>query len=127
MRIAHTMIRVADLDESIDFYTNKLGLELVSRDELPGADATLAFIRDPESGHEIELTYNHDGRDYDLGDAFGHIAFYVADVDATVAQWRERGVPVSLEPLVIGNGMKIAFVTDPTGYALELIEKPEAA
>ncbi|MFW6191379.1 MAG: VOC family protein [Thiohalospira sp.] len=127
MRIAHTMIRVADLDESIDFYTNKLGLELVSRDELPGADATLAFIRDPKSGHEIELTYNHDGRDYDLGDAFGHIAFYVADVDATVAQWRERGVPVSLEPLVIGNGMKIAFVTDPTGYALELIEKPEAA
>ena len=127
MRIAHTMIRVADLDESIDFYTNKLGLELVSRDELPGADATLAFIRDPKSGHEIELTYNHDGRDYDLGDAFGHIAFYVADVDATVAQWRERGVAVALEPLVIGNGMKIAFVTDPTGYALELIEKPEAA
>ncbi|SFD15342.1 lactoylglutathione lyase [Thiohalospira halophila DSM 15071] len=127
MRIAHTMIRVADLDESIDFYTNKIGLELVSRDELPGADATLAFIRDPKSGHEIELTYNHDGRDYDLGDAFGHIAFYVADVDATIAQWRERGVPVALEPLVIGNGMKIAFVTDPTGYALELIEKPEAA
>ena len=127
MRIAHTMIRVADLDESIDFYTNKIGLELVSRDELPGADATLAFIRDPKSGHEIELTYNHDGRDYDLGDAFGHIAFYVADVDATIAQWRERGVPVALEPLVIGNGSKIAFVTDPTGYALELIEKPEAA
>jgi lactoylglutathione lyase len=127
VRIAHTMIRVADLDESIDFYTNKIGLELVSRDELPGADATLAFIRDPNSGHEIELTYNHDGRDYDLGDAFGHIAFYVADVDATVAQWRERGVPVALEPLVIGNGAKIAFVTDPTGYALELIEKPEAA
>lgn len=127
MRIAHTMIRVADLDESIDFYTNKIGLELVSRDELPGADATLAFIRDPKSGHEIELTYNHDGRDYDLGDAFGHIAFYVADVDATIAQWRERGVPVALEPLVIGNGAKIAFVTDPTGYALELIEKPEAA
>jgi lactoylglutathione lyase len=127
VRIAHTMIRVADLDESIDFYTNKIGLELVSRDELPGADATLAFIRDPKSGHEIELTYNHDGRDYDLGDAFGHIAFYVADVDATIAQWRERGVPVALEPLVIGNGAKIAFVTDPTGYALELIEKPEAA
>ena len=127
MRIAHTMIRVADMDESIDFYTNKIGLELVSRNELPGADATLAFIRDPKSGHEIELTYNHDGRDYDLGDAFGHIAFYVADIEATAAAWKERGVPFSLEPLVIGNGSKIAFATDPTGYALELIERPEAA
>ncbi|HKL77741.1 MAG TPA: VOC family protein [Gammaproteobacteria bacterium] len=127
MRIAHTMLRVKSMDESLDFYTNKLGLELRSHKELPGAEADLAFVRDPKSGHEIELTYNHDGRDYDLGDAFGHIAFYVESVDDTFAQWRERGVSFSLEPKTMKNGTRIAFAVDPTGYKIELIEAPEQA
>ncbi|MFA9461813.1 VOC family protein [Thiohalorhabdus sp. Cl-TMA] len=127
MRIAHTMLRVKSMDDSLDFYTNKLGLELRTHKELPGADADLAFVRDPKSGHEIELTYNHDGRDYDLGDAFGHIAFYVESVDATYEAWQSRGVSFSLAPKTMKNGTRIAFAVDPTGYKIELIEAPEKA
>ncbi len=127
MRLAHTMLRVKDLDESISFYTEKLGLELRRRTELPGADATLAFIRDPKSGYELELTYNHDGRDYELGDAFGHIAFYVDSVDRTCEEWKAKGIPFSLEPKTMKNGTRIAFAIDPTGYKIELIEAPDQA
>jgi lactoylglutathione lyase len=121
------MIRVDDLDQSVDFYTNKIGLELLRRFELPGADATLAFVKDPKSGMEIELTYNHDGRAYELGDAFGHLAFYVDSVDDTFAAWRAKGIPFSLEPKTMKNGTRIAFAVDPTGYKIELIERPELA
>jgi lactoylglutathione lyase len=127
MRFAHTMIRVDDLDQSVDFYTNKIGLELLRRFELPGADATLAFVKDPKSGFEIELTYNHDGRRYDLGDAFGHLAFYVESVDDTYEAWKAKGIPFSLEPKTMKNGTRIAFAVDPTGYKIELIERPELA
>jgi lactoylglutathione lyase len=127
MRFAHTMIRVDDLDQSVDFYTNKIGLELLRRFELPGADATLAFVKDPKSGMEIELTYNHDGRAYELGDAFGHLAFYVDSVDDTFQAWKGKGVPFSLEPKTMKNGTRIAFAVDPTGYKIELIERPELA
>lgn len=127
MRFAHTMIRVDDLDESVDFYTNKIGLELLRRFELPGADATLAFVKDPKSGMEIELTYNHDGRSYELGDAFGHLAFFVESVDDTFAAWKSRGIDFSLEPKTMKNGTRIAFAVDPTGYKIELIERPEMA
>lgn len=127
MRFAHTMIRVDDLDESVDFYTNKIGLELLRRFELPGADATLAFVKDPKSGMEIELTYNHDGRSYELGDAFGHLAFYVDSVDDTFAAWKSKGIDFSLEPKTMKNGTRIAFAVDPTGYKIELIERPEMA
>jgi lactoylglutathione lyase len=127
MRFAHTMIRVDDLDRSVDFYTNKIGLELLRRFELPGADATLAFVKDPKSGMEIELTYNHDGRAYELGDAFGHLAFYVDSVDDTFQAWKAKGVPFSLEPKTMKNGTRIAFAVDPTGYKIELIERPELA
>ena len=127
MRFAHTMIRVDDLDQSVDFYTNKIGLELLRRFELPGADATLAFVKDPKSGMEIELTYNHDGRAYELGDAFGHPAFYVDSVDDTFQAWKAKGIPFSLEPKTMKNGTRIAFAVDPTGYKIELIERPELA
>jgi lactoylglutathione lyase len=127
MRFAHTMIRVDDLDQSVDFYTNKIGLELLRRFELPGADATLAFVKDPKSGMEIELTYNHDGRRYQLGDAFGHLAFYVESVDDTFQAWKAKGIPFSLEPKTMKNGTRIAFAVDPTGYKIELIERPEMA
>lgn len=127
MRFAHTMIRVDDLDESVDFYTNKIGLELLRRFELPGADATLAFVKDPKSGMEIELTYNHDGRHYELGDAFGHLAFFVESVDDTFEAWKSKGIAFSLEPKTMKNGTRIAFAVDPTGYKIELIERPELA
>ena len=127
MRFAHTMIRVDDLDESVAFYTEKLGMELLRRFELPGADATLAFVKDPKSGMEVELTYNHDGRAYELGDAFGHLAFYVESVDAAFAALKGKGVAFSLEPKTMKNGTRIAFAVDPTGYKIELIERPEAA
>jgi lactoylglutathione lyase len=127
MRFAHTMIRVDDLDEAVDFYTKKIGLELLRRFELPGADATLAFVKDPKSGMEIELTYNHDGRQYELGDAFGHLAFFVESVDDTFAAWKGKGIAFSLEPKTMKNGTRIAFAVDPTGYKIELIERPELA
>ncbi|EWG98261.1 VOC family protein [Halomonas sp. BC04] len=127
MRLVHTMIRVEDLDESIEFYTKKIGLEFVTKEELPGNDATIAFLRDPKSGHEIELTYNHDGRSYDLGDGYGHMAFDVASVDDTYEEWKSRGVEFSLLPKTMQNGMRIAFAVDPTGYKLELREMPETA
>jgi lactoylglutathione lyase len=127
MRFAHTMLRVDDLDQSVDFYTEKLGMELLRRFELPGADATLAFVKDPKSGMEVELTYNHDGRAYELGDAFGHLAFYVESVDATFEALKGKGVPFSLEPKTMKNGTRIAFAVDPTGYKIEFIERPEAA
>ncbi len=127
MRLLHTMIRVENLQESIDFYTKKIGLDLVSQEDLPGNDATVAFLRDPKSGHEIELTYNHDGRSYDLGDGYGHIAFAVESVDDTYEEWSSRGVDFSLLPKTMKNGTRIAFAVDPTGYKLELIERPEEA
>lgn len=127
MRLVHTMIRVEDLDASIDFYTKKIGLEFVSREDLPGNDATIAFLRDPKSGHEIELTYNHDGRSYDLGDGYGHMAFDVTSVDDAYEEWKSRGVEFALLPKTMQNGMRIAFAVDPTGYKLELREMPETA
>ena len=127
MRLLHTMIRVENLQESIDFYTKKIGLDLVSQEDLPGNDATVAFLRDPKSGHEIELTYNHDGRSYDLGDGYGHIAFAVESVDDTYEEWSSRGVDFFLLPKTMKNGIRIAFAVDPTGYKLELIERPEEA
>ncbi|MCA1770562.1 MAG: VOC family protein [Halomonas sp.] len=127
MRLVHTMIRVEDIDKSIDFYTQKIGLEFVTKEELPGNDATIAFLRDPKSGHEIELTYNHDGRSYDLGNGYGHMAFDVVSVDDTYEEWASRGVEFSLLPKTMQNGMRIAFAVDPTGYKLELREMPETA
>lgn len=127
MRFAHTMIRVKDIEESIAFYRDKLGLELIEHFDLPGAEATLAFLKDPRSGFEIELTYNHDGRDYKLGDAFGHLAFFVDSVDAKHDELAAKGVSFSLAPKTMKNGTRIAFADDPTGYKIEFIENPERA
>jgi lactoylglutathione lyase len=127
MKFAHTMIRVKDMDKSVDFYTDKLGLDLVERFELPGADATLAFLRDPGTGFEIELTYNHDGRDYEMGNAFGHLAFFVESVDDKYESLAAKDVHFSLPPKTMKNGTRIAFAKDPTGYTIEFIEDPARA
>lgn len=127
MRFAHTMIRVKNIDESIAFWRDKMGLELIEKFDLPGADCTLAFLKDARSGMEIELTFNHDGRDYDLGSGFGHLAFFVKSVDATYEALSGKGVPFKLLPKTMKNGTRIAFATDPTGYVVELIEDPARA
>ncbi|MEW6636015.1 MAG: VOC family protein [Actinomycetota bacterium] len=125
MQYVHTCYRVLDLDRSIDFYTNKLGLELARKVPI-GEDATNAFLSvpgDPEP--RLELTLNH-GREepYELGEGYSHIAFVVDDIDA-LAEKLERagGVEFESKPHPISTGSKIFFVKDPDGYRIEFIER----
>jgi lactoylglutathione lyase len=130
MRILHTMLRVGDLKRSIDFYTQVLGMTLLRTTERPDQKYDLAFLgygRNPEHA-EIELTYNYGVDRYDLGSAYGHIAIGVRDVAATCAAVREKasalGGAITREPgLVKGGTTVIAFITDPDGYKIELIER----
>ncbi|RMG13487.1 MAG: lactoylglutathione lyase [Deltaproteobacteria bacterium] len=132
MRILHTMIRVGDLDRSIAFYTEVLGMQLLRKKDNPPYRYTLAFVGyGPESeGAVLELTYNWDRHHYDLGDGFGHIAIEVDDVYAACEAIREKGGTITREPgPVKGGTTEIAFVEDPDGYKIELIQKrrPPAA
>ena len=133
MRILHTMLRVGDLDRSIAFYTEVLGMQLVARSEFPAGRFTLAFV-----GYEdgavaspsvartplIELTHNWDTPAYELGSAFGHIAIEVDDAYAMCAAIKARGGKVVREagPMQHGSTV-IAFAQDPDGYRIELIQK----
>jgi len=125
MRILHTMLRVKNLDESVAFYCGHLGMELRRRSDYPGGEFTLAFVGYPgEEAHEIELTWNWDGRDYELGTAFGHIAIGVSDIRAVCDRLQAAGVPITRQPGPMKHGSTvIAFVRDPSGYAIELIER----
>jgi lactoylglutathione lyase len=120
------MLRVCDLDESIHFYTAILGMNLLSRKDYPGGKFTLAFVgygQDKDDG-SIELTYNWDQHDYQLGDAFGHIALGVADIYGTCARIEAKGGDVVRQPGPMKHGTTvIAFVKDPNGYLIELIER----
>ena len=127
MQLLHTMLRVGDLQRSIDFYTNVIGMDLLRTTERSDQGYTLAFVgfgggnRNGEA--EIELTWNHGVSDYDLGTAYGHIALGVDDVAETCARIREAGGNVTREPgPVKGGNTVIAFVEDPDGYKVELIE-----
>ncbi len=126
MRLLHTMLRVGDLQRSIDFYTRVLGMTLLRTSENPQYRYTLAFVgygRNPDHA-EIELTYNWGVDRYELGTAFGHIALGVADVRATCDKIRAAGGTITREPgPVLGGTTVIAFVTDPDGYKIELIER----
>ncbi len=126
MRILHTMIRVGDLDRSIKFYTEVLGMRLLRRQEYPAGEFTLAFLGfdDETKGAVIELTYNWGVASYDLGNAFGHIALEVDDVYQACAQIRQRGGTILRDagPMNAGTTI-IAFVADPDGYQIELIGK----
>ncbi|CDQ10998.1 glyoxalase I, Ni-dependent [Acidithiobacillus ferrivorans] len=126
MRILHTMLRVVDLDRAIAFYTEVLGMHLLRRKDYPEGEFTLAFVgyQNESAGAVIELTYNWGVEHYELGDAFGHIAIAVEDAGAACDRIRQRGGKVVREagPMKHGNTV-IAFVEDPDGYRIELIER----
>jgi lactoylglutathione lyase len=126
MRILHTMIRVGDLERSIAFYTEVLGMRLLRRKDYPGGKFTLAFVGygDEDEESVIELTHNWETEGYDLGDGFGHIALAVDDAATACEAIKRRGGRVVREagPMKHGSTV-IAFVEDPDGYKIELIER----
>lgn len=124
MRILHTMIRVGDLERSIAFYTEVLGMKLLRRKDYPAGKFTLAFVGygDEASNAVIELTYNWGVDRYEMGDAFGHIAIEVDNVYGACEEIRRRGGKIVREPGPMNAGTTlIAFVQDPDSYNIELI------
>ena len=127
MRILHTMLRVGDLERSIDFYTNVLGMRVLRRTDRPDQRYTLAFVGygDERSNAVLELTYNYGVSSYDAGTGYGHVAIAVPDAGAACAAVREKGGKVTREAGPVKGGTTvIAFVQDPDGYKIELIEDP---
>ncbi|MEN9434487.1 MAG: hypothetical protein RLZZ422_2076 [Pseudomonadota bacterium] len=126
MRILHTMLRVGDLDRSIHFYTQVLGMKELRRQEYPDGEFTLAFLGygDEAANTVLELTYNWGVSTYDKGTAYGHMAFEVEDVYAACAEMKARGAKILRDagPMNAGTTI-IAFIEDPDGYAIELIGK----
>jgi lactoylglutathione lyase len=124
MRILHTMLRTGDLERSIRFYTEVLGMELRRRQDYPDGEFTLAFLgfADDPDGPVIELTYNWGTETYDLGDGYGHVAIEVDDVYSACEAIRTRGGKILRDagPMNAGTTI-IAFVEDPDGYPIELI------
>ena len=127
MRILHTMLRVGDLQRSIRFYTDVLGMKVLRTTDRPEQKYTLAFVGyGDESDHTVlELTHNWDTESYEIGTGYGHVALGGEDAYATCARLRELGVPITREPGPMKHGTTvIAFVEDPDGYKIELIQRP---
>lgn len=125
MRLLHTMLRVGNLDRSIAFYTDVLGMKVLRRNDYPEGKFTLAFVGyQPESdGAVIELTHNWDTSSYDLGNGYGHVALEVDDAYAACSAIKEKGGKVTREAGPMKHGTTvIAFVEDPDGYKIELIQ-----
>ena len=126
MRLLHTMLRVGDLQRSIDFYTNVMGMTLLRTSENPSQKYSLAFLgygRNPEHA-ELELTYNWGVEQYDMGTAYGHIAIGVPNAYAACEKIKANGGNVTREPGPVKGGTTvIAFITDPDGYKVELIQR----
>jgi lactoylglutathione lyase len=126
MRILHTMLRVGDLQRSIDFYTQMLGMKLLRTTDRPEQQYSLAFVgfgNNPDHA-ELELTFNYGVTQYDLGTAYGHIAIGVDDAAAACARIKDAGGTVTRDAgPVKGGSTVIAFVQDPDGYKIELIER----
>ncbi|NDF62825.1 MAG: lactoylglutathione lyase [Synechococcaceae bacterium WBB_3_034] len=126
MRLLHTMLRVGDLERSIAFYTEVLGMRLLRRKDYPGGRFTLAFVGygDEADTAVLELTHNWDTSSYEIGSGYGHIAIGVDDIVAVCDQMRAKGGRIVREPGPMKNGTTvIAFVEDPDGYKVELIEQ----
>jgi lactoylglutathione lyase len=120
MKLAHTMIRVRDLDATLEFYTNLLGLKETGRKDI-GDEATLVFLTDEQGTYEVELTHNKDGRDYNLGDQFGHLAFHTGDLETVIQEVERRGLKYRRSRPELAS--KYIFVEDPDGYQIEILEK----
>ena len=129
MRILHTMLRVGDLDRSLSFYLGVLGMQLLRRRDYPDGKFTLAFVGygpEPEQA-VLELTHNWETKSYDLGSGFGHVALEVEDAYAACAEIKQKGGVVTREAGPMKHGTTvIAFVQDPDGYKIELIQKKAA-
>jgi len=126
MRLLHTMLRVGNLDTSLHFYTQVLGMRLLRRNDYPDGKFTLAFVgyQDESEGAVIELTHNWDTDHYDLGDGYGHIALEVDDAYDACTKIKALGGTVTREAGPMKHGTTvIAFVQDPDGYKIELIQK----
>lgn len=126
MRFLHTMLRVTNLDESIKFYQEVLGMKLLRKKDYPDGKFTLAFLGygDEKENTVLELTHNWDKDSYELGTAYGHIAIEVDDVYAAAEEVRKRGGNVTREPGPMKHGTTVlAFVEDPDGYKIELLGK----
>lgn len=126
MRFLHTMIRVGNLEKSIDFYTNSLGMQVIKYKEYPSGRFTLVFIGYGEENTNalIELTYNWDTDKYHIGDGFGHLAIEVKDIHEFCNKVKQNGGVVTRKPATMkfGGERNIAFIEDPDGYQIELIE-----
>ena len=126
MRLLHTMLRVGNLEHSIKFYTDILGMKLLRKKDYPEGEFTLAFVgyQNEADGAVIELTYNYDIEQYDLGAGFGHLALEVDDIYAACDAIAAQGCEITRAPGPMKHGKTvIAFIKDPDGYAIELIEK----
>lgn len=126
MRLLHTMLRVGNLDKSIDFYTSVLGMRVLRRNDYPDGKFTLAFVgyQDESEGAVIELTHNWGTDKYDVGTGYGHIALEVEDAYDTCAKVKAKGGNVTREAGPMKHGTTvIAFVEDPDGYKIEFIQR----
>ena len=123
MRLAHTMIRVRNLDKSLEFYCGFLGLQEIRRKDL-GDEATLVFLTDDNQNYHIELTCNKDGRDYTIGDQFGHLAFHVDDLDSVISEVKDRGLWFRQSKR--SSSSRYIFLHDPDGYDVEILQSPSA-
>ena len=129
MKYLHTMIRVTDLNRSLDFYRNGLGFEVISQTEYPEEKFTLVFLESPSKdqsqpdGPKLELTYNWNTHHYERGNAYGHVAYRVDSIAEVQERLKHHGYDLSWGPGAAPNGKtKIAFVDDPDGYEIELVE-----
>ena len=122
MKYLHTMVRVTDLDESLDFYCNKFGLVEVKRNEVPAGRFTLVFLAAPgDESAQVELTYNWDPEEYDEGRNFGHLAYAVDDIYAACQRLMDAGVTINRPP----RDGHMAFVRSPDGISIELLQQGE--
>ena len=129
MRMLHTMLRVGDLERSLAFYCEVLGMKLLRKHDFPGGKFTLAFVGygDEGSNTVLELTHNWDTKQYDLGNAYGHIALGVPNIYEACDKLRAKGAKVVREPGPMQHGSThIAFIEDPDGYKVELIQQRES-